>query len=107
MGIIVAALRGCPCSPLRGVYGRMTDYDKLAQGLRRLVATLSGELTPDERACVLHFVDVDEYGLAMEDLLDILGKKGVALPRATYEHLAEVARAMGMEEQTVPFRPDN
>jgi hypothetical protein len=83
------------------------DYHKLLHDLHILIGERSPDLTEDEQTYILHFVDVDEYGLAMEDLLDILGKNEEPLEHAKYDRLAEVARAMGMEEQTLPLKPSD
>ncbi len=54
----------------------MSTYFEIVEGkISELVVTLSSEFTQDEKQEIARFVDVGEYGLALETLVDIVAEE--------------------------------
>jgi hypothetical protein len=78
----------------------MTDhyYEILAADVRALVAMLDS-FTHSEREEVLHFVDVGEYGLALETAFGIAVEESKPLTPEAKQRIAKLAALMGIEHE--------
>lgn len=56
-------------------------------------------LSTEESNEVGHFIDVGEYGLALETLSDLLIEERKKIPQGAYEAMMQVARQMGIERE--------
>jgi hypothetical protein len=74
-------------------------YDELETRLGSILLTLGPQLSPEESWEVNHFLDVGEYGLALQTLTDLLIEERKKIRRGTYNDIAEVAKRMGMERE--------
>ena len=56
-----------------------------------------GALTPSERREILHFVDHDEYGLALQTWADIVREEGRGVPEAVKSCAILIAERMRID----------
>ena len=66
-----------------------------------LLADLSGILSSAERAEVVQFIDVGEYGVALETLAALIVEEGKRVPLSIFEQIVDLADSMGLQE-TIP-----
>jgi len=74
----------------------MTQFKEVQRGLEGVLDLLDAELSHSERAEVEHFIEVAEYGIALETLCDILREKGKSISSQTLEKIAHVGTLMNM-----------
>jgi hypothetical protein len=77
----------------------MTDlrdpWAKVEAALRTLLADLP-TLTDEERTQVQHYIDHNEFGLALEDLCFAIKVKGAAITPSRYEAILSLQTMMKM-----------
>jgi hypothetical protein len=67
------------------------DYQAADDMFSQLLRIVGGSFSPSEAQEVLHFVEVGEYGLALDTFVGIVVEKGKPIPSAAcdlFEHLA-------------------
>ena len=75
-------------------------YDELEAQLGSILLTLGSQLSFEESREVSHFLDVGEYGLALQTLTDLLieERKKISI-RTYYNDVVSVAKHMGIERE--------
>ena len=63
-----------------------------------LIKHLDGSLSDSERAEILRFVDVDEYTVAFETLLDILNEEQKRISVSDHEQILRTGRSLGYDD---------
>ena len=74
-------------------------YNELETRLGSILLTLGPQLSPEESRGVSHFLDVGEYGLALQTLTDLLIEERKKISIGTYSDVVEVAKRMGIERE--------
>ena len=74
-------------------------YNELEARLGSILLTLGSQLSPEESREVNHFLDVGEYGLALQTLTDLLIEERKKISTGTYNDVVGVARRMGIERE--------
>ena len=74
-------------------------YDELEAQLGSILLTLGSQLSPEESREVSHFLDVGEYGLALQTLTDLLIEERKNISRGTYNDVVGVAKRMDIERE--------
>lgn len=74
-------------------------YDRLQTQLEGILVMLESVLSTEESNEVGHFIDVGEYGLALEILSDLLIEEQKKIPQGAYEAMMQAARQMGIEQE--------
>ena len=69
--------------------------------LRLVVDTLDSVLTPSERKEFVGFIEVSEYGIALDVLSDILVQARREIPRVALEEMSELAEKTGIHASFV------
>ena len=72
----------------------LVDIDRR---LSALVDVLAGELSADERSAIVEFIDVGEYGLALETIVDIFVELERDLPSGALAAITTLSGKMGRE----------
>jgi len=75
----------------------MSGFDQIEAGFVRLLASASSVLTETELAEISHFVDVGEYGLALQTAVDVFVEQRKRPPVEVVSLVEELSRSMGME----------
>lgn len=75
----------------------MYDYAGLEKQLQSLISRQPALFSEGEVAEILHFIDVGEYGLALETLCDIILEEKKSIDAHTYHQIEELGRQMKME----------
>ena len=74
-------------------------YNELEAQLGSILLTLGPQLSPEESREVSHFLDVGEYGLALQTLTDLLIEERKKLSIRTYHDVVRVAKRIGIERE--------
>ena len=74
-------------------------YNELEAWLGGILLTLGSQLSPVESREVSHFLDVGEYGLALQTLTDLLIEERKKISIGTYNDVVGVAKRMGIERE--------
>jgi hypothetical protein len=74
-------------------------YNELEIRLGSILLTLGPQLSPKESREVSHFLDVGEYGLALQTLTDLLIEERKKISIGTYSDVVGVAKRMGIERE--------
>jgi hypothetical protein len=74
-------------------------FNELETRLGSILLMLGPQLSPEESWEVNHFLDVGEYGLALQTLTALLIEERKKIRRGTYNDIAGVANRMGMERE--------
>ena len=77
-------------------------YNELEAQLGSILLTLGPQLSPEESREVSHFLDVGEYGLALQTLTDLLIEERKKLSIRTYHDVVRVAKRIGIEWEIAP-----
>jgi len=77
------------------------SFEQTERLLRATLADLSGVLSSAERAEVVQFIDVGEYGVALETLAALIVEEGKRIPFTIFERIVALADSMGLRE-TIP-----
>jgi hypothetical protein len=78
----------------------LEDYfNEIEAQLESILLALGPELSPEESRQVSHFLDVGEYGLALQTLTDLLIEERKKISISTYNDIVGVANRMGMERE--------
>src|SRR5215218_7979000 len=75
------------------------DYNELEARLGSILLTLGSQLSPEESREVNHFLDVGEYGLALQTLTDLLIEERKKISIGTYNDVVGVAKRMGIKQE--------
>lgn len=78
----------------------MVNYEYLDDQLKWLVSSPPKWLTLDEFKEVHDFIDVGEYGVALETLCGIVVEEKKRIHREKYQKISELGQMMGIEEDT-------
>ncbi len=73
-------------------------YRELDHQLRALSATLGGRLPGADRRMLDELIEVNEFGLALETLIDALAEEKIEPSPATIGEMERLAEQMGMGE---------
>lgn len=76
----------------------MNNYQHIEELLLRLLALLASTFTDLERNEVQEFIDVGEYGLSLETLVDIINEEGKQLPSEASKLVYELAEVMLLDK---------
>jgi hypothetical protein len=76
-------------------------YERMNRGLRETLSALDQVMTVKEKIEVTEFVDVGEYGLALETLAALIVEDGKRIPRNAYDQIRELAMAMEIEDSVL------
>jgi hypothetical protein len=74
-------------------------YNELEARPGRILLTLGSQLSPEESREVSQFLDVGEYGLALQTLTDLLIEERTKISMGTYIDVVGVAKRMGIERE--------
>ena len=74
-------------------------YDELETQIGSILRTLGPRLPPEESRHVSHFLDVGEYGLALQTLTDSLIAQRKEIPPSAYDDVARLAKRMDMQQE--------
>lgn len=72
------------------------DYTLLHEKLTSLVAQLQDVLTESERGEVDEFIEVGEYGVALETVAAIIVEEGKRISASQYSSIMQLADMMGL-----------
>lgn len=72
------------------------DFKKLEDDILSLLSDMAGVLSPDEVQEARTFVDVAEYGVALETLCMILKEEGKTIERSQAARIVEIGQRMGV-----------
>lgn len=75
----------------------MSDFDEIEALFAKLLAAAGHVLSKSELAEIRSFIDVGEYGLALETAVDIFVEEGKAAPPNVVSFIEQLAAAMSME----------
>jgi hypothetical protein len=73
-------------------------YEDLRGQLLALLIAPEDRLGREEAQWVHHVIDVDEYGLALDDMVGILAQAGAPVTDQERAHMLALTRAMQMDE---------
>ena len=79
----------------------MSNFDLVESLLSKLLIASAGELSDAERAEIKAFIDVGEYGLALETTADIYAEENKILPTEVLLLMERLALAMSMAPEAV------
>jgi hypothetical protein len=74
------------------------DYQCIEESLLRVISLLSVVFTDSERNEVQEFIDVGEYGLALETLVDIVLEENKQIPGKVLMLVDELADVMKLDK---------
>lgn len=74
-------------------------YRELEIQLESIVGDLSGIISESEVSEVKHFVEVGEYGLALETLGGIITEENYVIPRPVYQKIFDMAHKMALNSK--------
>lgn len=77
------------------------DFTAIEQRFTLVLDALSGELSAAERREVEEFIDVGEYGVALETLSALLVEERKRVSPATFAEIVELADSMGIRATTI------
>jgi hypothetical protein len=81
------------------------DFLDIERRLYTVLDALADVLLPAERQLVIHFIEVREYGLALETLCAILMEEKKRFSEGVFVQLVELAETMGIHSTTTaPLR---
>jgi hypothetical protein len=85
----------------------MEHFDEIEEIFRQLLGVSEAALSPGELDEVRHFVDVCEYGLALETAIDIFAEERKKPPVEAMSYMAQLAEKMGLDvaELLKPLHP--
>jgi hypothetical protein len=75
----------------------MTDYQHIEKLLIRLLDLLNTVFVASERKEIIEFIDVGEYGLALDTLVDIVDEENKKIPNEALILIKELAIAMQID----------
>jgi hypothetical protein len=75
---------------------RLRYFQEIEQQFRELLDSVAASLPVEQARWVQEFIDVGEYGLALEELCEALAMEGTSIPMPVYSHIRRVADKMGM-----------
>jgi hypothetical protein len=85
----------------------MPDFEMIESMFLELLATSTSELSESERQEVRDFIDVGEYGLALETAADIFAEEKKTPSAAAISLMKELALAMSMNPESLLDRLHN
>ena len=74
------------------------DYQYIEESLLRLLVLLSVVFTDSERSEVQEFIDVGEYGIALETLVDIVLEEDKQIPDKVLMLVDELSDVMELDK---------
>ena len=74
------------------------DFDRIEEGFAELLAG-SLPFSPSESDEIKHFLDVGEYGIALETLIDIINEEGKSISRRALGLIGELALQMELLDE--------
>ena len=77
------------------------SFHETVRSLCAMLADLSSVLSSEERAEVIQFIDVGEYGVALETLAALIVEERKRIPVSIFEQIVNLADSMGLRE-TIP-----
>jgi hypothetical protein len=77
------------------------DFTAIDRRLTLVLDSLSDELSAAERREVEEFIDVGEYGVALETLSALLVEERKRISPVTFAEIVELADLMGIREATI------
>ena len=80
---------------------RQSSFEELKCELASLVDALAHSLSEAERGEVMEFVDVGEFGVALETLVDVIVEEQKELPQSAFQTILLLAKKMGMLNSVV------
>lgn len=75
------------------------NYQYIEELLLRLLGLLLAVFTDSEKSEVQDFVDVGEYGLALETLVDIVTEENKQIPGGALSLVCELAEVMQLDKK--------
>jgi len=78
------------------------SFEKTERFLDALLADLSSTLSSTERAEVVEFIDVGEYGIALETLVALIVEEHKQISLPIFQRIIALAESMGLRE-TIPI----
>ncbi len=82
----------------------MADYKLIENRLLLVLSLLVDVFSESEVNEVQEFIDVGEYGLALDTLIDIINEESKTIPLAVVSLVGETAAAMGWDSSDVKER---
>lgn len=76
-------------------------FEKVEETFSALLADLSKALTASERLEVTRFIDVGEYGIALETLAAIIVEEGKTIPERSLDEILNLANMMGIRNAII------
>lgn len=73
------------------------DFDKLEKQFGKLLGLLQPSLDASEKKEIREYINVNEFGVALEALVDILVVKGRALEKEPCTLLHKMANSLGLK----------
>lgn len=77
------------------------DFQYIEQLLQKLLMLLKAVFSESEQNEVQEFIDVGEYGLALETLVDIIDEEDKLVEHGVLKLVLEVASAMSLDKEVV------
>ena len=75
------------------------NYQYIEDLLLRLLGLLLGIFSDAERSEVQEFIEIGEYGLALETLVDVVVEEEKQVPRECLELVCELAGVMKLDDK--------
>ena len=77
------------------------DFAAIGRRLCIILDELNDDLSPSERREVVDFIDVGEYGIALETLSALLVEERKVVSGIVYSQMVELAEMMGIRASTI------
>lgn len=77
------------------------DFIEIEAGLREVLGALTTVLSEAERLEVIDFVDVGEFGVALEPLSALLVEERKRVPATAYSQMVALSEKMGIRASVI------
>jgi hypothetical protein len=84
----------------------MSGFDEIETGLSRLMAASDPAFTTSERAEIQHFIDVGEYGIALETAVGIFAEEHKVATAEIRRLIGKLAELMELDATDLLSRLD-
>ena len=76
-------------------------FTKIERQFEMVLDALAGQLSPTERSEVVEFIDVGEFGIALETLSSLLIEERKQIPAVAFTQMIELADSMEIRASTI------
>jgi hypothetical protein len=80
---------------------KMEHFQKIEKALTELLASTAHDISDAEKGEVQHFIDVAEYGLALETFCAVVVDKGISVRDEVRRQIIEIQKQMSMKSPII------